>query len=67
MEAIKEKIELEDYELEFLIDVLKHDKINSQWSLDSKELEEVFKLYNEVIDKLILLLTINKNEKEINK
>ncbi len=62
METKKEKIQLNDFELEFLIDVLEHDKINSQWNLDYKELDEVFKIYNEVITKLNTMLIVYKNK-----
>ena len=62
METKKEKIKLNDFELEFLIDVLEHDKINSQWNLDYKELDEVFKIYNEVITKLNTMLIVYKNK-----
>ena len=66
METKKEKIQLNDFELEFIIDVLEKDKIETQWFLDNKELDEVFKLYNEVIDKLNTMLIVSKN-KTLNK
>ena len=66
METKKEKIQLNDFELEFIIDVLEKDKIETQWFLDNKELDEVFKLYNEVIAKLNTMLIVSKN-KTLNK
>ena len=66
MEIKKEKIQLNDYEIEFIIDVLEKDKIETQWFLDNKELDEVFKLYNEVIAKLNTMLIVSKN-KTLNK
>tara|TARA_R110002050_G_scaffold6770_3_gene27276 strand:- start:921 stop:1124 length:204 start_codon:yes stop_codon:yes gene_type:complete len=66
METKKEKIQLNDFELEFIIDVLEKDKIETQWFLDNKELDMLFKLYNEVITKLNTMLIVSKN-KTVNK
>ena len=66
METKKEKIQLNDFELEFIIDVLEKDKIETQWFLDNKELDMLFKLYNEVITKLNTMLIVYKN-KTVNK
>ena len=70
METKKEKIELNDYEIQFIIDVLKHDKTNLQCVLNNEELDYVLLIHKKLIDKLnnILILSDKKEfEKRTNK
>ena len=70
METKKEKIELNHYEIQFIIDVLKHDKTNLQCLLNNKELDYVLLIHKKLINKLnnILILSDKKEfEKRTNK
>ncbi len=63
METKKEKTQLNDYEIEFIINVLAQDKTNLQCVLNNEELDYVLQFHNKVINKLHNIIMVSKEER----
>ena len=64
MKATKEKIELEDYEIEEIIACIKYTRDDTMWFHTAEDYDNVSKMYDNILFKLKNMLIItNKNEK----